>query len=56
MEQAASQASAFISLWPLLAHKSPSSLTALEGQGRPQGVIGLEEENFTITPRTGAHH
>jgi hypothetical protein len=41
MAQAASQASAFISASPLFAHKSPSSLE-LEGQGRPQGVIGLE--------------
>ena len=27
---------------PLLARKNPSSLTELEGQGRPLGVIGLE--------------
>jgi hypothetical protein len=55
--EAASQASTFISRWPLLVHKSPSSLTGLEGQGeaagsdRPRG-----RENFTLTARIGAHY
>jgi hypothetical protein len=43
MVQAASQASTFLSPWPLLVQKSPSSLE-LEGQGRPQGLIGPREE------------
>jgi hypothetical protein len=56
MEQAALQVLAFISPWSSQLKRTPPAWTALEGQGRPQGVIGLGEDNFTIMARIGARY
>jgi hypothetical protein len=40
-----------------LRSKEPLQLgSGWRGKGRPQGVVGLREEKFTITVRIGAHY